>query len=86
MRVNTINEKQVKQELKNCSKSVKDYIKALENDVYRKQHVINKALAKIKEQSEQLIIPVSSLPLNERETIHSAKWTSDDDTNPTLKC
>lgn len=56
MKVNPINEEKVKQDLKTCSRLVKDYIKDLENDIERKQHIINKALSKIKEQAKQLSI------------------------------
>jgi len=53
-KLTTINEIQLKQDLKTCAISIKDYVKALENDIERKKHLIDKAIAKIKEQAKEL--------------------------------
>jgi len=49
MKVNQIDEEQVKKELQNCPLVVRQYVKALEQVCISKQEIIDKAIKKIKE-------------------------------------
>ena len=49
MEVKSIDTNQVKKDLKNCPKSVRDYVKSLEGVYEMNRSTLNKAISKLKE-------------------------------------
>jgi len=65
IQVKVFDEKTAKQELKNCPKIVRDYVKLLEECLKNQQDLTSKAISKLREKCKEVSFPNNDNLLNE---------------------